>query len=390
VVKRSPVARRLEKINPSSIRRAFSISQRAPSVINLGIGEPDFTSPKHVIDAAKQALDEGKTHYPPTAGVPQLREALAKKAKRDYDLNYDPDNDMLVTVGAAEAVFLALLAFVNPGDEVLLFDPGFVCYEPDVLIAGGVPIFVPLGERDGFKLDVDAVMSQVTDKSRVIIINSPNNPTGAVFSHDALLKLSKLAVERDLIVISDEVYEKIIYDDVKHSCLATFPGMRERTIVVNSFSKTYAMTGFRVGYALGPKELIEPMMKVHQYSVACVDGAAQYAAVAALDGPQDCIKTMVTEFTRRRRLMYKRINEIRDFSSTLPKGAFYIFANIKQFKTPSTQFADYLATEGKVATISGSAFGENGEGFLRLSYATSYEKIEEAMDRIENAVKKLG
>ena len=389
MINHSPIAKRLEKIGPSSIRKAFSVAQRIPDVINLGIGEPDFAPPLHVINAAKQALDQGKTHYPPSAGIPQLCEALARKAKHDYGLEYNPNSEVLVTVGATEAVFLALTALINPQDEVLLFDPGFVCYEPDVLIAGGVPVSVPIRERNGFKLDVDAVMSRVTDKSRVIIINSPNNPTGAVFSYDDLLRLSKLVIERDLIVISDEVYEKIVYDEAKHFCLAAFPGLRERTIAVNSFSKTYAMTGFRVGYALGLADLIDPMMKVHQYSVACVDGSAQYAALAALEGSQGRVRSMVTEFDRRRRLMYKRINEINGFNCALPKGAFYIFADIKQFKTSSTDFADYLINEEKVAAIPGSAFGRNGEGYLRLSYATAYEKIEEAMDRIEKAVGKL-
>ena len=389
MVRTSCVARRLEKLRPSSIRKVFSVAQQMPDVINLGIGEPDFIPPAHVIDAAKQALDQGKTHYAPSAGIPELCKALVRKAKHDYHLEYDPNNEVLVTVGATEAVFLALMALINPDDEVLLFDPGFVCYEPDVLLAGGVPVSVGIYERDGFKLDIDVVMSRVTDRSRVIIINSPNNPTGAVFSHDDLAKLTKLVIERDLIVISDEVYEKIVYDDSKHFCLATFPGMRERTIVVNSFSKTYAMTGFRVGYALGPVGLIAPMMKVHQYSVACVDGAAQYAAVAALEGPQDCVKTMVTEFDRRRRLMHKRINEIKGFSCSLPKGAFYIFADIGQFEMSADDFSDWLVNEGKVCAIPGSAFGRNGEGYLRFSYATAYGKIEEAMNRIEKAVKKL-
>lgn len=389
MVRSSLAAKRLANLRPSGIRRMFSIVQQSSDVISLGIGEPDFIPPSHVMNAAKQALDEGKTHYPPSAGIPQLREALAKKAKHDYGITYDPNNEILVTVGATQAVFLALMAFINPGDEVLLFDPGFVCYEPDVLIAGGDPVFVPLHEGDAYKLDADVVMSHITDKTRVIIINSPHNPTGAVFSYDDLLELAKVVIERDLIVISDEVYEKIVYDTAKHFCLAAFSKMRERTIVVNSFSKTYAMTGFRVGYALGPAELIDPMLKVHQYSVACVDGAAQYAAVAALEGPQDFVKMMVAEFDRRRKFMHKRINEIDGFSCILPKGTFYIFPNVKEFKLPTTDLADFLAKEGKVVTVPGSAFGDNGEGYLRLSYATAYEKIEEAMDRIERVVKKL-
>ncbi|MEM2102901.1 MAG: pyridoxal phosphate-dependent aminotransferase [Candidatus Bathyarchaeia archaeon] len=389
VVKKSLIARRLEKIQSSGVRRMFSIVQQIPDAISLGIGEPDFSPPLHVIDAAKEALDRGKTHYTPSAGIQRLRDAIAKKARREYGLEYDSNEEVLVTIGATQAVFLSLMTIINPGDEVLLFDPGFVCYAPDVVIAGGTPVGTPLRERDGYKIDLDTVMSHITDKTRAIIINSPNNPTGAVFSYEDLHKLTKFLVERDIIVISDEVYEKIVYDDAKHFCLASFPGMKDRTIVVNSFSKTYAMTGFRVGYALGPKELIRQMLKIHQYTVACVDSAAQYAAVAALEGPQELVKTMVTEFDRRRRLMYKRVNEIEGFSCVLPKGAFYVFANVKELNMQSVNVADFLAKEARVITVAGSAFGTNGEGYLRLSYATSYEKIEEAMDRIEKAVKKL-
>jgi aminotransferase len=389
VSKDSTVARGLKRIEPSGTSSLFSVAQRFPSVINLAIGEPDFTPPAHVINAAKQALNEGKTHYVPSAGMPRLCEAIAEKARNDYNLEYDPNNEVLVTVGATEAVFLALKAISSPGDEVLLLDPSFICYEPDVFLTGGKPIHVPMRKRDGFGLDVETVMSHITKRSRVIIINSPNNPTGAVFSHDDLLKLSRLAAERDLVVISDEVYEKIVYDDAKHFCLATFPGMRERTIVVNSFSKTYAMTGFRVGYAVGPPELIAPMLKIHQYSIACVDGIAQYAAIAALEGSQDFVRTMVTEFAGGRKLMYDRINELEGLECVLPKGAFYIFADIHRLRRSSTDFSDYLLDDGKVAVAPGRAFGKAGEGYIRLSYATAYEKIQEAMDRIEKSVRKL-
>jgi len=348
LAKRSLIAKRLGKIESSSAGEVFSAPRRVSSYISLRIGEPDFVPPAHIIRAAKQALDEGRTHYSPSAGIPELSEALVKKAQRDYHLEYDPNGEVLVTVGATEAIFLALMALINEGDEVLLFDPGFVCYEPDILLAGGVPVHVPLLEEDGFGLDADAVMSRITDKSRVIIINSPNNPTGAVFSYDDLLELSKLVIERDLIVISDEVYEKITYDGAKHFSMATFPGMRERTVSVNSFSKTYAMTGFRVGYALGPADLIDPMGRIHQYSVACVDGPSQCAAVAALEGSQDCVEAMVAEFDRRRRFMYKRISEIKGFTCTLPRGAFYVFVNIRKFKASSASFADYLLGKEKL------------------------------------------
>jgi len=383
------IATRLSGIKPSGIRRLFDLAQGIPDVISLGLGKPDFVSPSHVLEAAKQAMNKGKTHYTPNAGIPELREGLVKKAKENYGLPYDPQSEVLVTAGGTEAIFLALTALVNPGDEVLVPDPGFVCYEPNVLLAGGVPVSMPQFEENDFKLNAEVVMPLITDRSRVMIMNSPNNPTGSVLSHDDLAGIAKLAVERDLIVISDEVYEKILYDNAKHYCLATFPRMRDRTIVVNSFSKTYAMTGFRVGYALGPKELIASMLKGHQYVTACANAPAQYAAVAALEGPQSFTENMVQEFDRRRRLLHSRLNEIEGFRCVLPKGAFYAFVNVKQFGASSEKFADYLFDKGKVVTVAGSSFGKHGEGYLRFSYATAYNKIKEALDRVEKAVKKF-
>jgi aminotransferase len=387
--KRLHVAERLKKIRPSDIRRFFSLTQSVPNVISLGIGEPDFAPPSHVLKAAKQALDEGKTHYTPSIGISELREALVKKAKNEYGLSYNPENEVLVTNGGTEAIFLALLSILNPLDEVLVPDPGFVCYEPSVLMADGVPVSVPLFQKDVFKYDANAVMSRITDKSRVIIVNSPNNPVGYVLSYEEAASIARIAVERDLIVISDEVYEKIVYDGIRHYCLATFPGMRERTIVVNSFSKTYAMTGFRVGYVLGPKELIAQMLLALQYTVACVNGPAQYAALAALEGSQDSVKDMVKEFDRRRQLIFSGLRGIKGFRCILPKGAFYIFPNIQDFGKSSAEFTEYLLSEGRVVVVPGSAFGRHGEGYARFSYATSYNRIEEALNRIERAVKKL-
>jgi len=387
LVKHFKTAARLREISPSDIRRLFSLAQGIPGVISLGIGEPDFVPPPHARDAAKQAFDEGKTHYTPTTGVPELRVALMKKTKRDYGLSYDPESEVLVTIGGTEAIFLALLTVINPGDEVLVPDPGFVCYRPSILMAEGVPVSMPLLEENSFTLNAETVMSLITKKSRVIIINSPNNPTGSVFSHGDLAGLAKLAVEHDLIVISDEVYEKMTYDDAKHYCLATFPSMRERTIVVNSFSKTYAMTGLRVGYALGPKELIAPMMLAHQFITACVSGPAQYAAISALEGPQNCVRDMVQEFKRRRRFLHARLDEIEGFRCGLPEGAFYMFPSIQEFGMSSKKFAAHLLNRAKVVTVPGSSFGECGEGYLRFSYATAHDKIEEALDRIEKAVK---
>lgn len=382
-------AKRLENIQPSGIRRLFAATQHIPTVISLGIGEPDLAPPKHALAAAEQAMAEGKTHYTPSNGIPELREALAKKYAREYMLNYDPETEILVTMGATEAVALALLAFISPGDEVLLPDPGFVCYKPAVLIAGGQPVSMPMCESDGFTPDMDAVRALITEKSRVIIVNSPNNPTGSVLRRDELAELAKLAVENDLIVISDEVYEKIIYGGAKHHCLATFRDMRERTIVVNSFSKTYAMTGFRVGFALGPEDLIASMLLIHQFTVACVGGLAQYAATAALRGPQSFVTRMVAEFDRRRKLVHKRLGEIEGIECSLPQGAFYAFPSIKAFETTSADLSEVLLDKAKVVVTPGSSFGEYGEGFVRLSYATSYEKIDEALNRVERTVDRL-
>ena len=379
-------AERLKRIKPSGIRRFFTLTQQVPDVISLSVGEPDFTSPKHALDAGCQAAKEGKTHYAPTNGIVELREALAQKAYRDYGLSYDPNSEILITVGGTEAIFLALMSMVNPGDEVLIPNPGFVVYEPGVLLANGDPIYIPLSAENEFRPSVDDVMSLITDKSRVMILNYPNNPTGAVLSYDEVAALAKIAVERDLIVISDEVYEKIIYDNAKHYCLATFPGMRERTLVVNSFSKTYAMTGLRVGYVYGPKELISHVWLVHQYIVACVNSLAQYVALAALKGPQDFVRDMVEEFDKRRHLVYKGLNRIEGFNCGLPKGAFYAFPNIKDFGMSSREFAAYLVRKAHVTSVPGSAFGGYGEGYIRISYAAAYEQLEEALDRIRKAV----
>ena len=382
-------AERLKSIKPSGIRRFFAAAQEMRDAINLSVGEPDFTPPKEALEAGWRAMREGMTHYAPTNGIRELREALALKASHDYGLDYDPDSEIIVTAGGTEAIFLALAGLVNPGEEVLIPNPGFVAYEPLVLLVGGVPISVPLLEKNDFKPFVDDVMSLITDRSRVMILNFPNNPTGAVLSHDEVAALAKVAIERDMIVICDEVYEKIIYDNAEHYCAATFPKMRERTLIVNSFSKTYAMTGLRVGYVYGPKELITHLWLVHQYAIACVDILAQYVAFAALSGPQDFVSDMAREFDRRRRLICRRLNEIEGFNCLVPKGAFYVFPNIKAFGKSSEEFSEFLLKEARVITVPGSAFGSYGEGYIRLSYAAAYGQLEEALGRIEKAAKKF-
>jgi len=389
LVSRVKPAERLKCIKPSGTRRFFAMASEMPDAINLSLGEPDFSPPMNVLDAGCQAAKQGKTHYEATNGICELRGALAQKASRDYGLSYDPNSEILITVGGTEAIFLALFGLINPGDEVLVPNPGFVLYQPGVQLAGGVPVSVPLLEERDFKLSINDVTSLITDKSRVIILNYPNNPTGGVISRDEVVALAKIAVERDLIVISDEVYEKIVYDDAKHYCIAAFPGMRERTLIVNSFSKTYAMTGLRVGYVYGSKELVSILWLVHQYTVACVNSLSQYTAVGALKAPQGFVKDMVKEFDRRRHLVYERLNEIEGFHCALPKGAFYVFPRIKDFGMSSEEFAEFLVKKAHVITVPGSAFGSYGEGYIRISYAAAYEQLEEALDRIENAVKTL-
>lgn len=382
-------ADRLKCLQPSGIRRFFAMAGEVSDAINLSIGEPDFSPPGYVLGAGTQAAAEGKTHYEPTNGIPELREKLAQKASLDYGLSYDPNSEILVTVGGTEAIFLALFALVNPGDEVLVPDPGFVLYKPCVQLAGGVPVSVPLIEEHGFTISLDDVTSLITNRSRVIILNFPNNPTGGMLSYGEVAGLAELAAERDMIVISDEVYEKIVYDDARHCCLATLPEMRERTLVIGSFSKTYAMTGLRIGYVYGPKELITALWLVHQYTVACVNSLSQYTAVGALKGTQEFVKGMLEEFTRRRNLVYERMNSIKGFRCALPKGAFYVFPNIEDFGMSSEKFAEFLAREAHVITVPGSSFGSNGEGYIRISYAAAYNQLEEAFDRIEKAVKRL-
>ena len=389
MISRREPAERLKSVKPSGIRRFFALAMEMPNCINLSVGEPDFSPPEYALEAGFRAASQGSTHYSATNGVAELRDALSDKTYKDYGLRYDPSSEILVTVGGTEAILAALLAWLNPGDEALIPNPGFVVYEPSVLLAEGTPVRVPLLETNSFWPRPRDVTSLITEKSRVIVLNYPNNPTGAVLPYEEITALAKIAVERDLIVISDEVYEKIVYDGSRHYCLATFPGMRERTLVVNSFSKTYAMTGLRVGYVCGPKELLSPLWLVHQYMVACVDTLSQHIALAALNGPQDFVRDMVREFDRRRRLVIERLNEIAGFRCSLPKGAFYAFPNIEGFGMPSDKFAEFLAREAEVLTVPGSAFGSGGENHIRLSYAASYQKLEEALERMEKALRKL-
>lgn len=376
----------LDQIPISGIRRLFELASRMADVINLGIGEPDFDTPKHIKEAAINALMEGYTHYTSNAGLLELREALIEKLRRENDIDVTVD-EVLVTVGGEQALANAILATVRRGDEVLILSPSFVSYKPLVMMAGGVPVEVPVKEENEFIPIVDDIKRYITEKTRVIIINTPCNPTGAVYPRKVLEEIADLAVERNLMIISDEAYEKIVFDG-EHVSIASLNGMRDRVISVFSFSKTYAMTGWRLGYVVARRDVINRMVKLNMYLVTCPVAFVQRAGIAALKGPQECVKRMVYEYRRRIEMVYKRLKEIPDISVVKPKGTFYIFPNMSSYGK-SSEVAEYLLYEARVAVVPGSAFGKYGEGYVRISCAAPYEKLVEAMDRLEKSLRKL-
>ncbi|MEM1537468.1 MAG: pyridoxal phosphate-dependent aminotransferase [Candidatus Nezhaarchaeales archaeon] len=384
-----PLSGRTTLIRPSGIRRLFDLAQKTPGVISLGIGEPDFDTPSHIKEAAKKALDEGYTHYTPNPGFPDLRRAIAKKLKAENHIDVDEEEVVVTDGGGTGALSLAILALVNPGDEVIIPNPGFVVYEAAVIIAGGKPVYATVREEDQFRLMPEEVARRVTSKTKCLIINTPNNPTGSILTRSDLEGIAKVAVEHNLYIISDEVYEKLVYDGEKHYSIASLEGMKERTVTVNSFSKTYAMTGWRIGYLAADRMIIEQIIKLQQFTQVHAPAISQRAALTALEGPQDFVKMMVTEYDKRRKLTVKRLNEIKGFSCMNPKGAFYAFPNVKGLGKRSEEVAEVLFKEGGIVTVPGTAFGPMGEGYLRISYAVPINKLEEAYNRIEKVVNKL-
>ena len=383
------ISERGEELPVSTIGELIKIAEESKGIISLGPGEPDFDSPSHIVNFACKRLREGYTHYSPPGGRSELKEAIVKKLKKDNKIDVSPDQ-VIVTTGSTEAILLALMCSIDPGEGVLIPDPGFLAYKPAVEILNGMPICVPHCERDGFQFKVDeAEKIIIPEKTNVMIINSPSNPTGVVFKKKTLEGIADFVNEYDLLVISDEAYEKLVYDGEKHISFASLNGMEKRTLTLHSFSKTYAMPGFRVGYAAGPENIIKAMKKIHIYSTVCAPTVSQEAALKALGGPQTPVKKMVEEYNRRRELIVKRLNEIPGFSCVEPKGAFYAFPNIKEFGMKSLVFSKWLLRKAKVAVVPGTEFGRCGEGYIRCSYATSYKKIENAMDRIENVLEKL-
>jgi aminotransferase len=389
IISRKIISEREEELPLSTIGELIKIAEESKDIISLGPGEPDFDSPKHVIDFACKKLREGYTHYSPSAGRHELREAIARKLKKDNKINISPDQ-VIVTVGSTEAIMMALMCTIDPGEGVLVPDPGFLAYTPTVEILNGMPLCIPHHERNGFQFDIEEAKKAILpEKTNVMIINSPSNPIGVVYKKKTLEEVADFVCEYDLLAISDEAYEKLIYTGEKHISLGSLNGMENRVLTLQSFSKTYAMPGFRVGYAAGPENIINAMKKVHIYTSVCAPTISQEAALAALRGPQNYVAKMVKEYDRRRRLIIERLNEIPGFSCVEPKGAFYAFPNIKSFGMSSFDFSRWLLKNARVAVVPGTEFGRCGEGYIRCSFATSYKKIEKAMDRIEDATKKI-
>lgn len=371
----------------SGIRDFFDIVSTMKDVISLGIGEPDFDTPWHVRESAMFALERGVTHYTSNLGYIELRRAISDYISKHYGPRYDPESEVLITVGVSEALDLALRALLNPGDEVLYHEPCYVSYRATILFAGGVPLEVETRVEDGFRLTRAMLESKVTPRTKVLMLNFPNNPTGAVMSREDLEEIAAFANERDLIVITDEIYAEMTYDS-QHTSIVSIPGLRERTIFLHGFSKAWAMTGFRMGYACGPAELIEAMMKIHQYTMLCASSLSQKAAIEALVRPATDVKDMIDEYRRRRNFIAGALQDI-GLPCHKPLGAFYAFPHVGHLGLSSKDFALRLLHEQRVAVVPGTAFGACGEGFVRCAYATSLTNIKEAMRRLEKFVKQL-
>jgi aspartate/methionine/tyrosine aminotransferase len=386
-------AHRMDSIPFSGIRSVFEeVSRRekeGEDIIGLHIGRPDFDTPAHIKEAAKKALDQGKVHYSSNYGIPELREAIAEKLERDNGLSLDPATEIIVTVGTNEAVFIAMMGLLNPGDEVLIPDPCWLHYFYCAQMAGATPISIPLREENGFNPTIDDVRSRITGKTRMVIVNTPNNPTGSVWTAEFLEELAQVARENDLFVLSDEIYEKMAYEGSRHISIGSLPGMRERTITANGFSKIYSMTGWRLGYAAADRNIVSALIRIHQYTTVCATSFAQWGAVEALRGPQTQADMMVMEFDRRRNRVYGALKNMPGIGVVKPLGAFYIFPNIKELGKTAEELARYLLEEARIAVVPGTVLGKFGNDFIRISYANSYENLEIAMTRMEEAIGKM-
>lgn len=382
----SKISHNVSVVPPSGIRKFFDLANSMEGVISLGVGEPDYAAPDKVINACIESLKEKKTSYTSNLGLIELRKDIAKLFTERYGVDYDPASEIVVTVGVSEAISIAMSALLNPGDEVLIPDPAYVAYPACVHFAGGTPVLVPTWEKDDFKLTVEELEKKVTPKTKILLIGYPNNPTGTVMTRDELAKIAEFAKAHDLIVISDEIYCDLTYEG-QHTCFAALPGMKERTIVLNGFSKSYAMTGLRIGYMCAPKEAVTSIFKVHQYEILCASSTSQYGAIAALEQCDDDVKAMYDEYAARRIIVYEGLKSI-GLPVFEPKGAFYIFPDITCTGLSDEEFSEQLLKEEKVGVVPGSCFGEQGKGHIRISYAASRENIEEALTRIGRFVER--
>ncbi len=384
---RDPLAKKVVEIKPSGIRKFFDIVSEMKDAISLGVGEPDFDTPWHVRDEGIYALEKGRTFYTSNAGLKELREEIANYLKRSQDLVYHPLDQILVTVGGSEGIDMAIRAMCDPGDEVLIPQPSYVSYEPCAILAGATPVIIDLKAENEFRLTAKEIEDAVTEKSKILVLPFPNNPTGAIMEKSDLEAIAEVIIKHDLYVISDEIYAELTYKG-KHVSIATIPGMQERTILINGFSKAYAMTGWRLGYACGPANIIAQMTKIHQFAIMCAPTTSQYAAVEAIKNGDADIARMRESYNQRRRFLVNAFREM-GIECFEPFGAFYVFPCIKEFGMTSDEFATRFLQEEKVAAVPGTAFGDSGEGFLRISYAYSLERLEEAMKRFARFVEKL-
>ena len=383
------LARRVAGLKPSGIRKFFDIVATMKDVISLGIGEPDFTTPKPILDAGIRSLQNGETHYTSNHGKAELRQGIAENLQKLYNVKYDPATEVVATVGVSEALYLTFTAILEPGDEVIVPTPCFVSYQAEVILAGGVPVEIPARLENNFTIDPDDIRKAITPRTKVIFIGYPSNPTGAVAPREVMLEIGKIAEQHDLIVVSDEIYDRRVYD-FEHVCFpALDESLKRRTILLGGFSKAYAMTGWRIGYACGPSDIIQGMVRIHQYTIMSAPTTAQDAAIEALKTGEPHVQSMVAEYDRRRRLLVSGLNRL-GLSTFEPRGAFYTFPNIKASGMDDETFAETLLKEEGVAVVPGNACGPGGEGFVRACYATEYSKIEEALRRMERFMSRHG
>ena len=382
-----PLNETVKNLKPSGIRKFFDLVSEMKDAISLGVGEPDFDTPWHIRDEGIYALEQGKTFYTSNAGLKELREEISNYEKRTQGIEYNPLSEVLVTVGGSEAIDIGLRAMINPGDEVIIPQPAYVSYYPCALLTGAKPVIINLKAENEFRLTAEELLNAITPKTKVLILPFPNNPTGAIMEREDLEKIAKICIEKDIYVMSDEIYGALTYKG-KHVSIASLEGMKDRTILINGFSKSYAMTGWRLGYACGPSEIIKQMTKIHQFAIMCAPTTSQYAAIEALRNGDDDVRLMRGAYNQRRRFLMNAFKEM-NLECFEPYGAFYVFPSIKEFGMTSEEFATKFLEKERVAAVPGSAFGESGEGFLRISYAYSIENLKEAMTRLARFVGKL-